>query len=50
MKLSQVTKKQLHYARMVPGENSVWELFSQDGEMKMYKREELMDGRVVDPL
>jgi collagen type IV alpha-3-binding protein len=35
---------------MVPGENSVWELFSQDGEMKMYKREELMDGRVVDPL
>jgi hypothetical protein len=28
----------------------VWELFAEEGEMKMYKREEEVDGLVVDPL
>ena len=28
----------------------VWELFAEDGEMRMYKREEEVDGLVVDPL
>ena len=28
----------------------MWELFAEDGEMKMYKREEEVDGMVVDPL
>ena len=41
---------------MLPGggdgdPDSVWELFAEDGEMKMYKREEeTEDGMVVDPL
>jgi collagen type IV alpha-3-binding protein len=45
-----VTKEQLHYARMLPGKDSVWELFAEDGEMRMYRREEIIDGMVVDPL
>ena len=28
----------------------VWELFAEDGQMKMYKREEEVDGMVMDPL
>ena len=28
----------------------MWELFAEEGEMKMYKREEEVDGLVVDPL
>ena len=41
----------MHYARLQVGqEDSIWELFAEDGEMKMYKREEEIDGMVVDPL
>ena len=47
---AKVTKQQLHYARLLPGQDSVWELFAEDGEMRMYKREEEVDGMVVDPL
>jgi len=43
------TEEQLRYARIPPGEG-VWELFADEGEMKMYKREEEVDGMVVDPL
>ena len=46
----QVTKEQLHYARLKVGQDSVWELFAEDGEMRMYKREEEVDGMVCDPL
>ena len=28
----------------------MWQLFAEDGEMKMYKREEEVDGLAVDPL
>ena len=46
-----VTNEQLHYARLQVGlQDSVWELFAEDGEMKMYKREEEVDGMVIDPL
>lgn len=31
-------------------EGGVWQLFAEDGEMKMYKREEEVDGLAVDPL
>jgi len=48
--IDEVTKQQLHYARLLPGQDSVWELFAEDGEMRMYKREEEVDGMVVDPL
>ena len=47
--IDKVTQEQLHYARMKVGEG-VWELFAEDGEMRMYKREEEVDGLVVDPL
>lgn len=48
--IDKVTNEQLHYARLKVGQDSVWELFAEDGEMKMYKREEEIDGMVVDPL
>ena len=49
--IDSVTNEQLHYARLQVGqEDSIWELFAEDGEMKMYKREEEIDGMVVDPL
>lgn len=47
--IQQVTTEQLGYARMEVGEG-VWELFAEDGQMKMYKREEEVDGLVMDPL
>ena len=43
-----VTEEQLKYAKMPPGGD--WELFADDGEMKMYKRENEVDWMVVDPL
>ena len=46
--INQVTNEQLGYARMEVGD--VWELFAEDGQMKMYKREEEVDGLVMDPL
>jgi len=42
--------EQLKYAKIPVGAEGVWELFADDGEMKMYKREEEVDGMVVDPL
>ena len=49
------TTEQLKYAKIPVGPGGggtegVWELFADDGEMKMYKREEEVDGMVVDPL
>lgn len=41
--------EQLHYARLGVGVGS-WQLFAEDGEMRMYRREEEVDGLVVDPL
>jgi len=50
--IESTTVEQLKYAKIPPGEGGegVWELFADDGEMKMYKREEEVDGMVVDPL
>lgn len=50
LEIDEVTKQQLHYATLLPGQDGVWELFAEDGEMRMYKREEEVDGMVVDPL
>lgn len=44
-----VTSQQLHYA-LSGVEQGVWTLFASDGDMKMYKREEEIDGLAVDPL
>ncbi|CAH1115047.1 unnamed protein product [Psylliodes chrysocephalus] len=42
---------QVSMAKMGIGEcGSGWQLFAEDGEMKMYRREEEVDGMVVDPL
>lgn len=41
--------EQLHYARLGMGAGS-WMLFAEDGDMRMYRREEEADGLVVDPL
>jgi len=49
--IEDTTSNQLKYARISVGpEEGVWELFAEDGEMKMYKREEEVDGMVLDPL
>jgi len=47
--IDRITMEQLHYARLPVGEGG-WELFAEDGEMRMYKREEEVDGLVMDPL
>lgn len=44
-----LTMQQLHYAKMGVGEGG-WELFAEEGEMKLYKREVEENGTVCDPL
>jgi len=49
--IENTTADQLKYAKLSVGpEEGVWELFAEEGEMKMYKREEEVNGMVVDPL
>ena len=47
--IKQVSEEQLRYA-LLGVEEGVWTLFAQEGEMRMYKREEEVDGMVCDPL
>jgi len=47
--VERITMEQLHYAK-AGVEQGVWQLFSAEGEMKMYKREVEIDGLVCDPL
>ena len=47
--IERITMEQLQYAKLGV-EGGVWQLFAEDGEMKMYKREEEIDGVAVDPL
>ncbi|PSN49326.1 Collagen type IV alpha-3-binding protein [Blattella germanica] len=47
--IDRITLEQLRYARLGLGEGG-WQLFAEDGEMKMYRREEESNGMVVDPL
>ena len=60
--IDQVTLNQLYYARLEVGAeplddamsegnaNSSWQLFAEEGEMRLYKREVEIDGSVCDPL
>ncbi|KAH1001289.1 ceramide transfer protein isoform X2 [Dendroctonus ponderosae] len=49
--VDRLVKQQVAMARMGIGEcGTGWQLFAEDGEMKMYRREEEVDGMVVDPL
>lgn len=49
--IDNVCTEQLHYARQGVGEGgNGWQLFADEGEMRMYRREQEVDGMVVDPL
>lgn len=45
-----MTMQQQHYARLGIGGAGGWQLFAEDGDMRMYRREEECNGLVVDPL
>lgn len=47
--INRITLEQIHYARLGVGEGG-WQLFAEEGEMKLYKREEEVNGLVMDPL
>ncbi|XP_023245930.1 collagen type IV alpha-3-binding protein [Copidosoma floridanum] len=47
--IDRITLEQLHCARLGVGAGG-WQLFAEDGDMRMYRREEEADGLVVDPL
>ncbi|CAH1126664.1 unnamed protein product [Ceutorhynchus assimilis] len=49
--IDRLVKQQVAMSRMGIGDcGTGWQLFAEDGEMKMYRREEEIDGMVVDPL
>lgn len=53
--VDEVTKNQLHYAQMGLGQDGTsngggWQLFAEDGRMRLYSRELEVDGLVCDPL
>lgn len=49
--IDRICTEQLKYARAGVGEGgNGWQIFVDEGEMKMYKREEEVNGLVVDPL
>lgn len=49
--IAKVCDDQLHHAlKGVSDDVSGWQLFAEEGEMKMYRREEEIDGMVIDPL
>lgn len=43
LQIDHVTKQQLHFAKTEVGEDG-WQLFANEGEMKMYRREVEVDG------
>lgn len=49
--ISKICGEQLHHAlKGVSDDVSGWQLFAEEGEMKMYRREEEINGIVIDPL
>ncbi|XP_064211696.1 ceramide transfer protein isoform X2 [Tribolium castaneum] len=49
--IEKVVKQEVAMAKLGVGESGTgWQLFAEDGEMRMYRREEEVDGMVVDPL
>ncbi|XP_050333096.1 ceramide transfer protein isoform X1 [Bactrocera neohumeralis] len=49
--IDRVCREQLHYAREGVGQGgNGWQIFADEGEIKMYKREEEVNGLVMDPL
>ena len=47
--IERVTKEQVHYASLGVGEGA-WQLFAEEGDMKMYRRKEELNGLVIDPM
>ncbi|KAL1115010.1 hypothetical protein AAG570_007833 [Ranatra chinensis] len=47
--IERVTKEQVHYASIGVGVGA-WQLFAEEGDMKLYRREEELNGIVIDPL
>ncbi|XP_063921593.1 ceramide transfer protein isoform X2 [Zophobas morio] len=49
--IEKIVKQEVAMAKLGVGEcGTGWQLFAEDGEMRMYRREEEIDGMVVDPL
>lgn len=49
--MDRVCKEQMHHARQGVGEGgNGWQIFADEGELKMYRREVEVDGMVMDPL
>lgn len=49
--IENVVQQQVAMAKLGVGEcGKGWQLFAEDGEMRMYRREEEVDGMVMDPL
>lgn len=48
--IERITSEQIRYALQEDGAGgSNWHLFAEEGEMKLYKREEMVNGMVMDP-
>lgn len=47
--VDRVTKAEVHYASLGV-DDGPWQLFADEGDMKMYRRKEEVNGNVVDPL
>ncbi|XP_044734973.1 ceramide transfer protein isoform X1 [Chrysoperla carnea] len=50
--IERISQQQLHLARqdISEGNGNGWQLFAEDGDMRMYRREVETDGMVMDPL
>lgn len=49
--IERITAEQIRYALQEVGSSgSDWHLFAEEGEMKLFKREQMVDGMVMDPL
>lgn len=48
--IEKISAEQIKYALQEVGSGSNWHLFAEEGEMKLYKREEMVNGMVMDPL
>jgi len=49
--VDKTTSEQLYFARLEVGEgDATWQIFAEEGEMRLYKRELEVDGLVCDPL
>lgn len=48
--IERISAEQIKYALQEVGSGSNWHLFAEEGDMKLFKREEMVNGMVMDPL